>query len=398
MTGLVPERDRLLTATVMLYVLAVFLVSALPGLSRIVHVSVGLMMLALVLRSGRTPLRVRWDPLLAVFWLFTAFAFASVLWSIQHGDAMVSGVGLVIDVAAATLLWLALQNGVRLRDVGVAAAIGASVQALVALNQYFTVGMARSEGLTGNANSLAIQLSATAFLLLLANRGERWAQVLALALIVTATLTSGSRKLVFAWLSYSLVMFQALGVRLRRSSLTRALLLISLPLLAFVFVSFGDRLIAPFQEIEMVQRIQGTFQGRETNKRTNLMEDALERWWERPVVGYGIDQYRYLSPYATYSHNNFTELLTNFGVIGLILFYTVHIVLFARAARGALQGDQTSWIVIAILVMTVLMDLARVAYGGRLTWSTFAILAYATSMLPVRERPPAAAPRPALDA
>ncbi|MFO7545429.1 MAG: O-antigen ligase family protein [Trueperaceae bacterium] len=371
------KRDALVEATVVLFVFATFVVSSLPGLSRSVHLAVGLMVLALLARSSRTPLVLRWDSMIPIAWAFTAYAFASVLWSVDHGSALVSAIGLVVDVLGATIVWVALQNGARLRVLATSAAIGASVQGTVALVQTYVLGEARSVGLVGNANALAIQLSMTAFLLLLVLGRQRWAQIVALALFVVATITSGSRKMLFVWLTYVLLLLEQLRFRLKRSSLTTAALLMFLPFLAWGVVEYGGVVIEPLGELTFYQRLEGTFEGRETGKRSGMIVEALRLWWERPVAGYGIDQFRFANRlYGTYSHNNYTEMLANFGVIGLLAFYLLYAVLAVRALRALIDGRRVAWVVLAIIFVTLLMDVARVSYGGRLTWMLLLVMGY----------------------
>lgn len=361
----------------MLFVLATFLVSSLPGLSRLVHLAVGLMVLALAARSSRTPLVLRWDPLIPIAWAFTAYAFASVLWSVEHGSALVSAIGLVVNVLGATIVWMALQNGARLRVLAIAAAVGASVQGGVALVQTYALGASRSAGLVGNANALAIQLSMTAFLLLLVLGRERWAQIAALALFVVATVTSGSRKMLFVWLAYALLLLEQLRFRLKRSSLTTAALLMLLPFLAWGVIEYGGAVTEPLSELTFYQRLEGTLEGRETGTRSGMIVEALRLWWERPIAGYGIDQFRYANRlYGTYSHNNYTEMLANFGVLGLLAFYLLYAVLAVRALRALIDGRRVAWVVLAIVFVTLLMDVARVSYGGRLTWVLLLVMGY----------------------
>ena len=109
------------------------------------------------------------------------------------------------------------------------------------------------------------------------------------------------------------------------------------------------------------------------------MEDALLVWQEKPVFGHGIDQYRYSGSYTTYSHNNYTEILANFGVVGIVLFYSIYLVLFVRALFGIAGGSQSSWVIMATIISIVLMDLARVSYSSRMTWLFIAIMAYYSS-------------------
>ena len=153
-------------------------------------------------------------------------------------------------------------------------------------------------------------------------------------------------------------------------------LMIGLPLIVWGLANFAPMLLGPLEELTVVQRIQGTLEGRETDVRGGLIADALEQWWQRPIVGYGIDQYRVVSKYSAYSHNNYTELLASLGVIGLLLYYTIIAVLTVRAVRGVIRGSQASWTVLAIILVLLLMDVARVSYTARSTWLLIAMMAF----------------------
>src|SRR5690606_22342901 len=166
---------RLLGATVAVYIVSTLLLGNVPGLSRVPHVAVVAAFALLLLRSTQEPLRLRLDAALPVGALFVAYACASVLWSFEQSAALVAAVGLAFDFVGAVVVWAAMQNGVSLRLVALASAAAAAVQGGIALYQYATLGEERAVGLTGNANSLAIQLSLAAFLLLLALPRDRWA-------------------------------------------------------------------------------------------------------------------------------------------------------------------------------------------------------------------------------
>src|SRR5690606_35608215 len=126
--------DRFLSAVVALFMLATYLIGAIPGLSRVPHVLLGLMLVALVLRSVRMPLRLRWDVLLPLCVVFVTYAVASVLWSTNQSSALVSAIGLIVDTGGAILIWVALQNGVSIRVIAYSAAAAAAVQGVIALN------------------------------------------------------------------------------------------------------------------------------------------------------------------------------------------------------------------------------------------------------------------------
>lgn len=368
--------DRFLSGVVAAFVLASFLVAAIPGLSRIPHALIGLMFVGLIVRSTRTQLVLRWDPVAPLSIVFFAYAFASVLWSTNQSAAFVTAVGLAVDLVGALLIWAALHNGVKVAVIAYAAGVGAGAQAIVALSQFLSSGTTRVEGLTGNANSLAIQLSLTAFLLLLVFPRDRWVKVLAFALIVIATVTTGTRKLVFVWFSYVVLLLREVSPLFRRPSVGSALILLLSPIAVWASITFGPTLLSPFEDVTLVRRLEGTLEGRETQKRSDLMEDALVVWREEPVFGHGIDQYRYSGAFTAYSHNNYTEILANFGVVGFGLFYVIYAVLIARSLVGIFRGSEAAWVIMAIIVSVLLMDLARVSYTSRTTWLFIVIMAY----------------------
>lgn len=370
---------RLLGATVAVYIAWTMVLGNVPGLSRVPHATILVAFALLLVKSTQAPLRLRLDAALPVGAVFVTYACASVLWSFEQNAALVSALGLAFDFFGAVVVWAALQNGVTLRLVALSSAVAAALQGGIALYQHATLGEERAVGLTGNANSLAIQLSLAAFLLLLTLPRNRWSGLLAAALIVVATLTTGTRKLVFVWFAYFLVLARDLVPSFRRPSIGTAIALLAAPLAVWASLTYGGTLTGPLEDVAFFQRLELTFEGRETAKRSALIEDGLEVFEDAPVFGHGIDQYRYVGTFTTYTHNNYVELLANLGVVGLVLYYVLFLVLAYRAVAGVVAGQRSAWVVLAIVVLYLLMDVARVSYSGRITWLYLLVLALVTS-------------------
>ncbi|HZW27884.1 MAG TPA: hypothetical protein VFF08_05495, partial [Trueperaceae bacterium] len=261
---------RLLGGTVAVYVAWTMVLGNVPGLSRVPHFAVVVAFVLLLIKSTQSPLKLRLDVAVPLGALFVGYACASVLWSFDPNAALVSAVSLAMDFAGAVIMWAALQNGVSVRLVAIASAVAAALQGGIAVYQYATLGESRAVGLTGNANALAIQLSLAAFLLLLAVPRNRWAGLLAAALIIVATLTTGTRKLVFVWFAYLLVLARDLSPAFRRPSIGTAITLIAAPLAVWASLTYGAPLTEPLADVTFVQRIEMTFEGRETAKRSAL--------------------------------------------------------------------------------------------------------------------------------
>lgn len=58
-----------------------------------------------------------------------------------------------------------------------------------------------------------------------------------------------------------------------------------------------------------------------------MINIGIDRFFEKPIFGYGLDNYRVLLNnhigIETYSHNNFIELLISGGIIGFVIYYII---------------------------------------------------------------------------
>lgn len=389
--------DPLLTAAVCAYFAAVMLASSVPGLSRLVHVCVLLLGLALVHRTWRSGLVLRSDPAPVGFLLFFGMAFGSVLWAAVPGPALVTAIGLGVDVFGAVLVLIALWNGASLPALGVVALATGAIQALVGISQFGDVENLRVGGLAGNANSLAIRLSLATFIGLLALPKRVWPRFAGLALIVTATILSGSRKVVFVWLAYCLYLLRLLGGTMRRSSLYAGLLLLVVPVLVLVVMNNPDPVFDPIRQLHVYERIEATLEGEESsaNLREQMIREGWLVWRASPFWGHGIDQFRHVNRFfRSYSHNNYVELLANLGLFGFLLYYGTIFLLAARGLKAVFLGEPLASVPLLALLLLLLWDVALVSYTNRLVWVALAVIADRTFVYLVRAEAEEAPPPP----
>ena len=63
--------------------------------------------------------------------------------------------------------------------------------------------------------------------------------------------------------------------------------------------------------------------------RAQYIKVGLDAFKESPIIGYGIDNYRYINlretGHLTYSHNNFVDILVGVGGIGFLIYYFYYI-------------------------------------------------------------------------
>lgn len=104
------------------------------------------------------------------------------------------------------------------------------------------------------------------------------------------------------------------------------------------------------------------------NIRAAMRHDALELFWQSPFFGNGAEAFRALSRYGTYSHNNFTELLANYGIVGFVLYYSSFAYVALGCIRGMRRKSQTSIMMFILLLVRLIMDYGMVSYSTKSAW------------------------------
>lgn len=109
-----------------------------------------------------------------------------------------------------------------------------------------------------------------------------------------------------------------------------------------------------------------------TNIRIFMIQYGLDLFFEKPFIGYGANSSQHLlslvSSYNSYLHNNYVELLVNYGAIGFLLFYSVYIYVFVKAIPLLQMKNPHLAVTITILLMTLMADFGTVSYYRKLTF------------------------------
>jgi O-antigen ligase len=114
--------------------------------------------------------------------------------------------------------------------------------------------------------------------------------------------------------------------------------------------------------------MQDALSGKQPNVRLQMIHEALAIWRLQPVIGRGAGQYAVVGSFQAYSHNNYTELLVNFGVLGFVLYYGLHLLVLVSAIRGILRGSAPHRSAFVLVVMILALDMAMVTYFAKISW------------------------------
>jgi len=202
----------------------------------------------------------------------------------------------------------------------------------------------------------------------------RWVCGLFIALNLAVTVLSASRKALLivgvAILAYAILNRRSrAGARFFKILLVCAVILIAYWLIMSVGILY-----------ELVgNRIQTMFDGffgsgvvdASTSTRIDLVDSGMEWFREKPWAGHGGDNFRYLMEIynprdnAYYAHNNFVELLVDFGVIGLALFYWMYAYIIAAGVKRRRSLQPLEAMILSLMIALVINEYGFVSYYDR---------------------------------
>lgn len=96
--------------------------------------------------------------------------------------------------------------------------------------------------------------------------------------------------------------------------------------------------------------------------RMEMIRKGIELWKTSPLVGHGIDTYKNLSGYYVYSHNNYTELLCNLGLVGVAVYYWFIPSLAWKLIKHKQMGMRRWYWAIALICLLI-FDYGAVTYN-----------------------------------
>lgn len=241
----------------------------------------------------------------------------------------------------------------------------------LATSPFATWGSTKMGGITGQwRNSAGYYACFAAMLgayLAVAKKCRVWPYVV---FLVSFALITGSRKVILHLGLGVLFLIIFNWPRVRR--IPRKYLLSGLAALAVALAAayqipqvkevYGPRLIA---------LVNFSIENSSRDERIFFVSKAWEMFVQRPLQGWGIDNFKSYLQYqhywnVTYSHNNYMELLADFGLIGAALFYWLPIRRLACAARN-LKKSAFMKFLFAMLAIFLILEMATISYYYRIS-------------------------------
>jgi len=100
--------------------------------------------------------------------------------------------------------------------------------------------------------------------------------------------------------------------------------------------------------------------------RLAYISSALDCFLNSPILGCGMDNFRFFNPIRqTYSHNNFTEIAADLGIVGFIAYYWIFIAIIIDYFRKK-RRDGLNTLLFMFIMLYLMVHYAMVAVSSTL--------------------------------
>jgi len=100
--------------------------------------------------------------------------------------------------------------------------------------------------------------------------------------------------------------------------------------------------------------------------RLDLINIGIEQFKIKPLIGYGLNSYRFMNKYKLYAHNNYIELLVSAGLIGTVLYYAMPLIILFRSTTIWLTKTRAVILPILFMIIMFVSDYGVVSYYSQL--------------------------------
>lgn len=334
-------------------------------------------------------LPIRSVTFLSLSGLFLLFAFMSVLWAFNPETALTQDKNLIRPLMTAWVCCLLINTRRQLHIAIIALAVAGLVFGLLYLyfvditklaaarfNSQFRSDIGGLPHL--NIVAMYVAFSTVAFLYELADAHHKSAwQKIVLGLLVIVGLTIvflyGSRKSI-------LTVIAGVGIFLFVSSSGSKKIQISMVTVLTIILLWS---ILPEFYIDFVlQRLFGTFDtskrlAPEDRLRITMIVNAFKYFNASPLIGHGYYNFSELFVRDTgeylYAHNNILETLTDFGIIGFIIYYSIYAIIIRNWWKTRKTNPSRTYIEV-FMSLLIINGFMIVYLGDGYMWALLAIM------------------------
>lgn len=240
----------------------------------------------------------------------------------------------------------------------------------------FATGKFRLGFYFDNPNGVAtfetISFATSLYILLFYKKRIRFFQIIPLIFSIIVGVSTGSRTFIFAVILL-VILFLFFVFKKHKWIYLITLAILTIAFILFLQIPFmatiRDRLIIAFQTIFGVGNNVDT----STLSRMIWLDYGFFLGLKNALVGLGADGFVTFSGVNTYAHNNFAEVVCDFGVCGLVLFYLPLLILLLFSLKN---NNPNKPLVISLAVYYIAISFTNVLYYKKMYYVIMAFLFY----------------------
>ncbi len=262
-------------------------------------------------------------------------------------------------------LWLAIENGIASKFIRIIAYILLPYILFISLKSAIATNFAeRLTMINGHPNALSLELASLAFFILPIERTVLLSYLPSLIVLISGSLISGSRQSLVPLIILLLYTFFLLLKQTRTLFTIRKLVLISVFIFILYFISQQTINLDYIANSKIIRRtvLFFTNPGQSESIRMGLIQSGLELFSKKPLFGHGLDAFHFVSGFQTYAHNNYIELLVNYGLVGFSIYYSLYVILIYRSFKMRNENPYKANVAILFLLSILITDFADVSY------------------------------------
>lgn len=302
--------------------------------------------------------------------LFIAMCLLSIFWAENQITALETSIHVIQTIVICSLLSIWINSSKKTHTLIYMIIFCTLILGFRILMEvpFSDLGSRRDAYILGvNVNTFAIRFTLSAILsmyIISLNKGKRKLLfIIFFVLLVFFVLLMGSRRSLFI-LTFSILLFTFMSSK--NLVKTAKSILMSLIIVVIIFY-----LTLNVQELYVIigSRIESmTYSFLNGNQvldesRSTLIKKGWELFQQKPVLGWGIGNYSIASGMGRYSHNNYIEVLSSIGLVGIFLFYILHLSILIRTFKNVFKFKINA-ILFTILVAILISDFAAPSYSS----------------------------------
>jgi O-antigen ligase len=368
--------NNLINIMLFLYILSIYLLTYRDGLNLVSNTLAYLLIASIwvnFLLSKRK--RIVFNKFLIIYLLFIIICLISSLYAINQGVALTRVRTLLLLFVLMTSLVNYIDTFEKLRKFMIYFVYSGLIASVYILLTSDFSQATRFAGDLGNLNAIGMIIGvSSAFCFYFILEEKKYLYFPFLLTMLPVVLLTGSRKaLLFILITFIIILISR-DLKGLKNKINVLIIIIVIISLSYYLINN----VTIFYEI-IGRRMENLFDfvlGEDTNEgsiniRSVMISVGIDKFKERPILGYGIDNYKllfsnYVGGEYTYSHNNFVELLVGTGILGAFTYYLTNIIVLKDLIKTSKNNKKTlSNTFLAIIIAYLFMSVGLVYYYNK---------------------------------